>query len=58
MKVYGIKIYVYNNFLKKGLIIYGIVDDVIISFLKNKYILSMQSSFKTRAIYYQEYLFI
>jgi|688.fasta_scaffold56900_2 ATP-dependent Lon protease len=42
MKVYGIKIYVYNNFLKKGLIIYGIVDDVIISFLKNKYILSIK----------------
>ena len=42
MKVYGIKIYIYNNSLKKGLIIYGIVDDVIISFLKNKYILSVQ----------------
>ena len=42
MKVYGIKIYIYNNNLKKGLIIYGIVDDVIISFLKNKYILSIQ----------------
>ena len=42
MKVYGIKIYIYNNSLKKGLIIYGIVDDVVISFLKNKYILSMQ----------------
>ena len=47
MKVYGIKIYIYNNSLKKGLIIYGIVDDVIISFLKNKYILSVQKDIST-----------
>ena len=47
MKVYGIKIYIYNNFLKKGLIIYGIVDDVIISFLKNKYILSVKKDITT-----------
>jgi ATP-dependent Lon protease len=47
MKVYGIKIYIYNNFLKKGLIIYGIVDDVVISFLKNKYILSLQKDVLT-----------
>ena len=47
IKVYGIKIYIYNNFLKKGLIIYGIVDDVIISFLKNKYILSLQKDIST-----------
>jgi ATP-dependent Lon protease len=46
-KVYGIKIYIYNNSLKKGLIIYGIVDDVIISFLKNKYILSVQKDIST-----------
>ena len=38
MKVYGIKLYIYNNILKKGLIIYGIVDDVMINFLNNKYI--------------------
>jgi ATP-dependent Lon protease len=47
MKVYGIKIYIYNNSLKKGLIIYGIIDDVIISFLKNKYILSIQKDILT-----------
>ena len=47
MKVYGIKIYIYNNFLKKGLVIYGIVDDVIISFLRNKYILSVQKDILT-----------
>lgn len=42
MKVYGMKVYIYNNSLKKGLIIYGIVDDVVISFLKNKYIMTIQ----------------
>jgi len=41
-KVYGMKVYIYNNSLKKGLIIYGIVDDVVISFLNNKYILTIQ----------------
>jgi len=38
MKVYGIKLYIHNNTLKKSLIIYGIVDDVIIDFLNNKFI--------------------
>ena len=47
MKVYGMKVYIYNNSLKKGLIIYGIVDDVVISFLKNKYILMIQKEIKT-----------
>ena len=40
MKVYGIKIYVYSIPLKKNLLIYGIVDDVVIDFLNNKYILN------------------
>ncbi len=47
MKVYGMKVYIYNNFLKKGLIIYGIVDDVVISFLKNKYIMTIQKEITT-----------
>lgn len=38
MKVYGIKLYVQSVPLKKGLIITGIVDDIIIDFLNNKYI--------------------
>ena len=38
MKVYGIKLYIHNINLKKTLIIYGIVDDVIIDFLNNKFI--------------------
>jgi len=42
IKVNGIKLYIYNNFLKKGLLIYGIVDDIMIDFLDNKYILEKQ----------------
>jgi len=38
MKVYGIKLYVYSIPLKKSLLITGIVDDVVIEFLNNKYI--------------------
>ena len=38
MKVYGIKIYIRSDVLKKSLIIFGIVDDVIINYLNNKYI--------------------
>lgn len=38
MKVYGIKITVYSTNLKKSLLIYGILDDVIIQLLNNKFI--------------------
>ena len=38
MKVYGIKLFIYNDNLKKGLIVNGIVDDIIIDFLSNTYI--------------------
>ena len=44
MKVYGIKLYIYSNTLKKNLIIYGIIDDVIIEFLNNEYILTKQKN--------------
>jgi len=47
MKVYGMKVYIYNIFLKKGLIIYGIVDDVVISFLKSKFISTIKKEIKT-----------
>jgi ATP-dependent Lon protease len=40
MKVNGIKIQIYSTNLKKNLIIYGIVDDVIIDYLNNKFILN------------------
>jgi endopeptidase La len=38
MKVYGIKVHLYHNLLKKNLMIYGIIDDVMIDFLNNEYI--------------------
>lgn len=38
MKVYGIKLYVHSVQLKKSLLITGIVDDIVIDFLNNKYI--------------------
>jgi len=38
MKVYGIKLFVHSNTLKKSLVISGIVDDIIVDFLNSKYI--------------------
>jgi ATP-dependent Lon protease len=38
MKVYGIKLYIYNSLQKKGILIFGIVDDVIIDLLNSKFI--------------------
>jgi len=38
MKVYGIKLLIRNVALKKSLLIYGVVDDVVIDFLDSKYI--------------------
>jgi len=46
LKVYGIKLNIYGNNLKTHLIIYGIVDDIIISFLNNKYINSKKKEIK------------
>jgi ATP-dependent Lon protease len=40
MRVYGIKLYVHSSILKKSLMIYGIVDDIVVNFLNNKYILN------------------
>lgn len=36
MKVHGIKVYVYNNVLKKSIVILGFLDNVVLSFLNNK----------------------
>jgi ATP-dependent Lon protease len=38
MKVYGIKTIVHSNNVKKSLLIYGILDDVVIELLNNKFI--------------------
>lgn len=37
-KVYGMKLYIYNNSFKKNLVVYGLVDDVILDFMDNKYV--------------------
>lgn len=42
MKVHGIKIFVTNQTSNKSLLIYGILDDVLVDFLNNKYILDKQ----------------
>ena len=39
MKVYGIKLYIRCEILKKSLIIFGYVDDVVIKYLHNNFIL-------------------
>jgi len=44
MKVYGMKLYINNSNLKKSLIIYGIVDDIIVDFLNNDYISTKQEN--------------
>jgi len=44
MKVYGMKLYINNANLKKSLIIYGIVDDIIVDFLNNDYISMKQQN--------------
>jgi ATP-dependent Lon protease len=38
MKVYGIKVFIYNDALKKSLIVFGIIDDIGVEFLNDKYI--------------------
>lgn len=38
MKVYGIKVYIHNTLQKKGLILYGYLDDIIMDYLNNPYI--------------------
>ena len=38
LKVYGIKVYVYHSGFNKHLMVYGIVDDIMLGYLNNKYI--------------------
>ena len=44
MKVYGIKLIIHNSILKKSLVIFGIVDDIVIEFLNNKYVTNKQKN--------------
>jgi len=46
IKVYGIKLIIHSSILKKSLIIYGIVDDVIVDFLNSKYIINKIKNIK------------
>jgi len=46
MKVYGIKLFIYNSVLKKTLIVFGILDDISIDFLHDKYIIDKKLSIK------------
>jgi ATP-dependent Lon protease len=38
LKVYGIKVYVYHSGFNKHLLVYGVVDDIMVGYLNNKYI--------------------
>jgi ATP-dependent Lon protease len=38
VKVHGVKIYIYNSSSKKGLLIYGLIDDIILDFIDNKFV--------------------
>ena len=49
MKVYGMKLIIHSSALKKSLIIFGIVDDTIVDFLNNKYILNKKTLIKDNA---------
>jgi ATP-dependent Lon protease len=42
MKVYGIKLLIHNSILKKSLVIFGVVDDIVIDFLNNIYVTNKQ----------------
>jgi ATP-dependent Lon protease len=44
MKVYGIKVNIYNSILKKGLIIFGYVDDIVMEFLNSKYVSNIKKN--------------
>jgi ATP-dependent Lon protease len=46
MKVYGLKVYIYHSAFNKHLLIYGIVDDIVLQFLNNKYINNAMSTIK------------
>jgi ATP-dependent Lon protease len=44
MKVFGIKVCINNNKLNKNIIVFGILDDIIVDFLNNNYILSIKKT--------------
>ena len=46
MKVYGMKIHIHSSILKKSLVVFGIVDDIVIDFFNNKYIINKINKIK------------
>ena len=42
-KVYGIKMCITNSSLENYMLVYGLVDDVIVDLMQNKYVLSLQN---------------
>ena len=46
IKVYGIKLYIYNSDLNKGIMITGMIDDIIVDFLNNNFILLKNTEIK------------
>jgi len=45
MKIYGLKLSIYNAALKKTLIIYGTVDDIVVDILNNRYLKEKKRKF-------------
>jgi ATP-dependent Lon protease len=46
MKVYGIKLNIYNAALKKNLLIFGYVDDIVMDFFNSKYVSNIKNNIK------------
>jgi ATP-dependent Lon protease len=46
VKIHGMKVHIYNSTFKKGILVYGIVDDVIINFLSNNFIIDKLQDIK------------
>jgi hypothetical protein len=46
MRVYGMKLYIHSALLKKHLVVYGIVDDVIVEYLNTKYVTAKREDIK------------
>jgi hypothetical protein len=46
MKVYGIKLFIHNDILKKSLIVFGIIDDIGVEFLNEQYIKTKKENIK------------
>ena len=49
VKVYGIKLFISCASTKKSMLVYGVVDDVIVSFLHNKYITQKNTAIRINA---------